>query len=282
MEPSLLSALQWEQDRLSTRARATIFHGDVGRDLNEPLNLQSGIVNVSLGKTRCISSSNERYPSTANEPHNLRERWQLHMGGTRARHGSGKADQLRVRNHSFPEHLSSTHSTLQAVSNRNYKWQNKIKMHLCPHLFSMVLSFLNNFMRWAPSPQPGCAPRNSAPGIPGLCLTGALFLGHLPHFGGSWPGVERRAAGSCIAQSTMQSWGCLQALSPREGSWERQPGTVRRLRQSEIGKMQHSEAQTAPYPAAFHHQLHPALMCSIAVMGVDLPVLLGSERAEIT
>lgn len=72
MKPSLIGVLQWKQDWLRTRVRATIFHGNAGRDLNEDLNLQSGIVNVSLGKTRRISTSNERYPSIANEPHNLR------------------------------------------------------------------------------------------------------------------------------------------------------------------------------------------------------------------
>lgn len=139
MKPSLIGVLQRKQDWLRTRVRATIFHGNAGRDLNEDLNLQSGIVNVSLGKTRRISTSNERYPSIANEPHNLRASadnftWEAHEPEITLE----KLIVLRVRNHWFPEYSSSTHSTLQAVSNRNYKWQNKIKIprHLCPHLFS--------------------------------------------------------------------------------------------------------------------------------------------------
>lgn len=97
---------------------ATIFHGNIGKDLNEPLNLQSGIVNASLRKTRCISTSNERYTSIANKPYNL---WANVDNFTRETRKPEitleKLIVIRATNHWFPEYLSSTHSTLQAVSN---------------------------------------------------------------------------------------------------------------------------------------------------------------------
>lgn len=217
MEPSLIGALQWEQHWLRTRAPATIFHGNVGRGLNEALNLQSGIVNVSLGKTRGIPTSNERYPSTANEPRNLGASadsftWEAHEPGM----ALGKLILLRVRNHCFPEHLSSTHSTLQAVSNRNYKWQNKIKIprHLCPHLFSVFSVLSKQLLCWAPSPQPGW----TIPFAEQLWIRGARGLPHqclvFRAFAIFW-GVEWRAAGICIAQGPACSYGAASKHWPQ-------------------------------------------------------------------
>lgn len=97
---------------------ATIFHETVGRDLNEPLILQSRIVNASLEKTRCISISNEQHASRANKPYNL---WANVDNFTGEMHKPEitleKLIVIRATNHWFPEYLSSAHSMLEALSN---------------------------------------------------------------------------------------------------------------------------------------------------------------------
>lgn len=137
-----------------------MFPDHVGRDLNEPLNLQRGAANAFLRKTRCISTSNERYTSLANKPCNLWANVDNFTRGTcKPEMTLGKLRVIRVSNGWFAECLPSACSTLQPLSNtlklQLTTWNENTQTSLPPICSHPLLSFLNNFPWGALSLQPG-------------------------------------------------------------------------------------------------------------------------------
>lgn len=106
-----------------------------------------------------------------------------------------------------------------------------------------------------------------------VCLANALFLEYLPHFGGSCPGMEWRAAGISIAQGSACSSAVLR-LPPRTDPKGRELGEVgRHCKKAEAEwnsmgsvKVQHSESQTADNSIlhCIPSSAVPTLLCSIS------------------
>lgn len=227
---SEIPVLWWKQDQLRTRVRDAIFHGNVRRDLNEPLHLQSRIVNASLGKTRRVSTSNERYTSIANKPYNL---WANIDNFTRERNepeitlevDSDQGYKSPISWAFVKRPFNAPGCVQQAgITSDKIKWKyTDISAPICFHC-------LLSFPRWAPSPQTPPTPWPTTPGWghKEAASVAARFVGHLPHSGDRHPGTERRAAAIWMAQGPARS--CVQALrffalNPRgvgeaAGGWE--------------------------------------------------------------
>lgn len=185
----------------------TIFQGDVGRDLNEPLHLQSRIVNASLGKTRRISTSNERHTSIANKPYNLcanidnftRERNKPEITLEVDSDQGYKSPISR----GFVKHLFDAPACVQQAGITSDKIKLKYTDISTPICFHCLLSF----PCWAPSPQTPPTPWPTTPGLGTQqgCPSGCLFCGTLATFWGQLP--WHRTEGSCDLDCTAS---CMQ------------------------------------------------------------------------